>query len=379
MIASSGWGHFYLAGAKDDDRWKHCPVVEQASMQPRFGASVSEFIGSDLVLTRHMSNYVRVCARCRKSCGKTLNACNNCAYDISSEPISRTNNALMGFVYGLREFPTSVRFQCKSFLVYDDLMQTTLIHLNSIPADVYVPDFRYLLSDPRRGLDLINQLFEKATKAAVRMLNNPEFCGKFFSSVGLRDMQQLGLDGFVKRYVFSGFNFPPSQCQLHLQFIIPPYVPYHAVLLAEGKHSDFERFFPFDFVRECLVGLLEIGERIRFEKIEHLSGRELIALIHEKLPLNYHRAYHESLSRHRNNNSLLSNWDRRDFRFIVMDKAQVLPISDDEGSAIPIYDSKPADIQTCDKTVITSYGKGIGMQYYSFAKSPGDVVDWTVN
>ena len=378
-MASSGWGHFYLAGAKDDSRWKPCPVVQKASFQPHFGGSVSDFIQSDPILTRHMSNHVRVCGRCRKSCGKTLNACNNCAYDISGEPITRTDNALMGFVYGLKEFPTSIRFENKSFLVYDDLMQTTLIHLNSIPTDVYVPDFRYLFSDPTRGLDLINSLFLFATEAAVGMLANGEFCGKFFSSGGLKEMNQLGLEGFVKRYVFCGFNYPPSQCQLHLQFIIPPYVPYHAVLLAEGKHSDFERFFTYDFVRDCLEGLVKMGESIQFQQIEPLSGRELIALIHSKLPMNYYRAYYESLSRHRNNNSLLSNWDKSDFRYIIMDKTEVLPIWPSDCTEDVVQNLKPADIQAMDKTVITSYGKGIGMQYYSFAKSPGDVVDWAVN
>ena len=41
-----------------------------------------------------------------------------------------------------------------------------------------------------------------------------------------------------------GLNFPPSQYQLHLQFMLPPLMPFHWKLYKEGVHFTPGRFFP---------------------------------------------------------------------------------------------------------------------------------------
>ena len=376
-MSLGGWGYCYLAGAIEDDRWTHSPLTIEARRTAKVAGPVSSFLEKgDEKLFRQMSNFVRVCARCSKSCGKTLSSCNNCANDISNTPITRTNNALMAFVYGLEPFPTSIRYEDEFFLVYDDLMQTTLIHLNSIPTDTYIPDFRFLFSDPSRGIEIIDSLFEKATKAATEMLKVEGFCRKFFSSNALEILHAMGPDKFIRRFVFSGFNYPPSQCQLHLQFILPPYVPYHAVLLAEGKHSDKDRFFTYDFLRSCLLIMMDRNIRFSMRDIDSLIGKELVEYLQHRLGVDYYKSYHESLARHRDNDKFLSNWTHKDFKYVVVDKRIVFPVQVLEGDQFVPLDMKPAEIQARDKDAITSYGKGAGLQYYSFAKETGQVEDW---
>ena len=203
-MSLSGWGYCYLAGAIEDGRWKYSPVTIRARREPWFRGTCADFIAQNPRQAHHLVNLVRVCPACSKSCARSVPACNNCATDLSLEPVSRTDNALMGFVYGIAAFPTSIRYEDEHFLVYDDLMQTTLIHLNAIPTDTYVPDLRYLFSDPRRGLELIKRLFALAVRAAVEILSVDDFAVKFFSPAALSLMEQLGKQTFVEDKVLAG-------------------------------------------------------------------------------------------------------------------------------------------------------------------------------
>jgi len=376
MMSLSGWGYCYLAGAKEDDRWSYTPITIQSRYQPGYSDTPEMLMKLHPALHRHMSNKVKVCPNCGKSCGFTLNACNNCATDISSQPLTRTNNALMGFVYGLRAFPTSIRFENETNLVYDDLMQTTLIHLNSIPTTIYIPDFRYLFSDPKKGLQLIDEMFDAATRAAVDMLSNEGFRKKLFSPFANKIMEKEGLERFVRQNVLCGCNYPPSQCQLHLQFILPPYVPYHAVLLAEGKHSDMERFFIFDYIRECLEIMIERGNRVPIGDIEHLTGRELISTLRKMLGTDYYKSFYDAMKQHKENDKRFANWKKEDFEYIVVDKKVVLPVNVMNGDPSGQTDTKASDLLKRDKKTISSFGKGLGLQYYTHFKQPGEVRDW---
>jgi hypothetical protein len=288
----------------------------------------------------------------------------------------------MGFVYGIAAFPTSIRYEDEHFLVYDDLMQTTLIHLNAIPTDTYVPDLRYLFSDPRRGLELIKRLFALAVRAAVEISSVDDFAVKFFSPAALTLMEQLGKQTFVEHKVLAGFNFPPSQWQLHLQFILPPYGPFHGVLLNEGKHTDKDRFLPFDFVKECLEVLEGKDANISLSEMETFSGKQLVECLHQRTGVDYYKNYYAAVSDVKLNDALCGNWKSEDFEFVVVDKRVVLPVSaldrgiteSTEGWAQ--CEITPSELQKRDKQTIQSYGKGMGLQYYSFAKNPGQVGDW---
>ena len=377
MMSLNGWGYCYLAGAIRDERWPHCPVSIEARKDPIFRGEVSDFLRQYPELEIQMSNRVKICPRCSKSCGMTLLACNNCSFDISFQPVERSDNALMGFIYGLEPFPTSIRYESENFLVYDDLMQTTVIHLNSIPTNVYIPDFRYLFSNPEKGLEIIRNLFEAACQAAVGMLANDNFRDKYFSTTAHNMINEIGLERFVKENVLCGFNYPPSQCQLHLQFILPPYVPYHAVLLATGKHSEMERFFVYEYVKECLEQLVSRRIKLEISEIRDLNGRELIALMKSIVNADYYYAYHKAIRLHKKNENQFSNWNQNDFEFVIVDRRIVLPVSVLDGrEAIPANQMKVSDLVKQDRITITSYGKGLGMQYYTYAKNPGQVQHW---
>jgi hypothetical protein len=380
MMSLNGWGYWYLAGAREDGRWEHSPVVKSARKEPFVDVPAAEFMQVSPSIKKHLTNIVKVCPNCSKNCGITLHACNNCDSDISKEKAVATVNALMAFVYGLRGFPTSIRYEDESYLVYDDLMQTTSIHLNSIPTEVYVPDFRYLLSEPRRGLQLIDSLFGVAVKAASTMLSDEAFRRRNFSTEANKLMSEVNLETLVRQSVVCGCNYPPSQHQLHLQFILPPYLPYHAVLLAEGKHTEIERFFPLEYIRKCLEELINSGSSFAISDLSNLSGKEIISLLNDTVGTDYYKIYVETVQQQKAIDRAFRNWHSEDFQFAVIDKEIVVPLTAFErGDVIPDLRYTPAELLNKDRATISSYGKGKGLQFYSHAKSPGQVSDWNAH
>ena len=379
---SSGWGRCYLAGGIDDGRWHYSPVTVVGRPEPHFKGTVKQFIEHHPELSGQLTNEVKVCSSCTKSCGKTLHACNNCGWDIADHPVQYSDNALMGFVYGIESsdnyyLGTSIRYQDPEYLVYDDIMQTTVVHLNSIPCFVFVPDFRYLFEKPAEGLTLIRRLYDNAVTAAVGLLSNDGFVECFYSSEAREIIKSIGATEFVKQHVFSGFNYPPSQCQLHLQFILPPYMPYHAVLLEEGKHGSVNRFFTFEYIARVLEVLVDTGGIIRLDEINGLSGPHLVDAINRRVDLDYNASFNDAMNRQRNNNSKCGNWKPSDFNYLVAkvgDDKICLPLRPEYG--IGNVDS----LSKKDKTALESYGKGdLGLQFYSYPRRAGEVTGWLGN
>lgn len=60
----------------------------------------------------------------------------------------------------------------------------------------------------------------------------------------------------LESHLCVGCNYPPSQYQLHLQFMLPPFLPYHYRLYLDGVHFTHERFFPVEYLKK----VLELGE-----------------------------------------------------------------------------------------------------------------------
>jgi hypothetical protein len=63
----------------------------------------------------------------------------------------------------------------------------------------------------------------------------------------LRDATDM-TDDELKGHVCAGLNYPPSQYQLHVQFILPPLLPFHYHLYQRGTHFTHKRFFPVEYV-----------------------------------------------------------------------------------------------------------------------------------
>ena len=76
----------------------------------------------------------------------------------------------MGFIYGVglsSRFPLtlSLRYEDPQTLVYDDPLARSTCHLNAVPSDVHLSDWRALLRQPTKGRALLHRL-KSASEAA---------------------------------------------------------------------------------------------------------------------------------------------------------------------------------------------------------------------
>lgn len=135
----------------------------------------------------------------------------------------------MGFIYGVQKvgFPLtiSIRSQSPDLLCFDDLLSMTPCHLNVVSTSSYIPDWRFLLRRPADGLRLLTRMENAAWSCTCeQFLKNDLWRRKYLRSRDrpLRDKQMLAL----RQHVIAGCNFPPSQFQLHLQYMLPPLLPF---------------------------------------------------------------------------------------------------------------------------------------------------------
>ncbi len=169
--------------------------------------------------------------------------------------------------------------------VFDDLLSLTTCHLNSIITSRYIPDWRYLLKNPEQGKQIIDNLFDHCWKVTYSIKFDSKCLNCFYSipfhitcffkvhvfetvTVWLTDwLTETGhhaqvlkeqfwsdeawrsktlkdashsfnseeqLERELKKHVCAGFNYPPSQYQLHLQFMLPPFLPFQYSLYLQG-------------------------------------------------------------------------------------------------------------------------------------------------
>jgi hypothetical protein len=122
------------------------------------------------------------------------------------------------------------RHEDKDFMVFDDLMQMTPCHVNCIPTSNYIPDWRFLLRDPTAGLQLVSTMAAHCGAVLkTQFWENAEWRKKFFA-----DSSSLDCDTQVIPVVLAGFNYPPSQYQLHLQYMCPPMYPFQYHMFLNG-------------------------------------------------------------------------------------------------------------------------------------------------
>lgn len=163
-------------------------------------------------------------------------------------------------MYGLSRGPfpltVSLRSQTEDTLVFDDLLSLTVCHLNVIPTDCYLADWRYLLKRPREGKRLITRMFDACFDVLYTQFwsATPPLFRKTAETEKLTKEELKGL-------VACGFNYPPSQYQLHLQFMLPPFLPFQYYMYLRGKHFTYGRFFPLEYGLKALDKLIEIGEK----------------------------------------------------------------------------------------------------------------------
>lgn len=150
-----------------------------------------------------------------------------------------------------------MRLETPNMLVFDDPLALSRCHVCACPTDVYVPDLRSLFSAPSKGLALLQALDNACWETTeARFLSDEPWAKATFSPAGLA----LPRSTLRTEHVLSGLNYPPSQFQLHLQYLLPPLTPYHWGLHRSGKHFGAGRFFPLQYMYKALTALRDDGQ-----------------------------------------------------------------------------------------------------------------------
>eukprot|EP01124_Arcella_intermedia_P016856 TRINITY_DN2345_c0_g1_i1.p1 TRINITY_DN2345_c0_g1~~TRINITY_DN2345_c0_g1_i1.p1 ORF type:complete len:385 (+),score=87.47 TRINITY_DN2345_c0_g1_i1:2587-3741(+) len=353
------------------------PYVNQLdeSSPPLFAGTQDDFLKTvDEDFAKRAKNKVRKCPTCSKVVAFTLANCNGCGTNITKVDISYTNNIFVGFTYGIQKgpfpFTISVRYQSPEYLAFDDLLSLCPCHLNIIPSTQYLPDWRFLLKNPAQGKQLIERLFETAWKAVEdNFLSNVEWKKKILK--GDLTNEQL------RNCIISGFNYPPSQYQLHLQFMLPPFVPHHYHQYLQGLHFTPGRFFPYEYV----LSVLSLNIPPSFP-IDIDTPIESIIQFYDKFGVVYDDIHRKFYAKYGELHQKLSNWKVEDFEGMVVG-GKFWKFAGDEKSGPVLELQEGQDIAALvanDKLVLQNYGRPYvdakpSGTYYKYAKTTKDTIN----
>ena len=336
-----------------------------------------------------MWNQAKMCPKCGKQCAVTLMACNSCDFSLADVGITQTENILMGFVYGCArslKFPLklSLRAETPETLVYDDLLARSTVHLNSIPADVHIPDFRWLLLQPAKGKALMQRL-EQAAWDAVKttVYAHPKWREEILRPGAIESVDEL------RPHCIFALNAVPSQYQLHLHCIVPPLNPIDFHEMLKGNRFTKGRWLPYAYVLAAFGALVAHG----MGPLAKATGMEVVdviaALDEAPYSLDYGKYFDDDLIKYEVSHNKLENFTTHPerFRFVATADDDKKPdgyaLSALDASAAPDTDYKA--IMKEDKKWLTTYGAGNPsgnagpMSYYAFAKDVGGVMsaeDW---
>lgn len=366
------------------DAYPHVPQLN-AKSDARFDGTPEDFLAQcpaaeSAIVQRRLKNKVRKCPNCGKPNAFTLANCNSCAHSLANVDISFTNNVFTGFVYGIRKgpFPLSVslRYQDTRTLVFDDLLALGPFHVNAIPTDVFAADWRFLLREPARGLALVNRLHEHCCDILrTQFLGSPAWRRAVLSDAA----QKLSDDELV-RTAMSGFNFPPSQYQLHLQFMMTPLLPFQYLQYLRGLHYTVGRFFPVSYVRAVL------SLDIPYDVNDDTPIEDIIAFYKQR-GVDYaviHQDFYKQVDVWQR---LLANWRPAHFKALLVAPSNAAP-----NAVLEYADAEhlreragadPAALPNADKTTLQNYGRPYDdagkavCTYYAHAKScAGDMSEF---
>jgi len=341
------------------------PSVNQINdpSPPAFEGTPDDFLEKykDEDLKKKAKNKVRKCPSCSKAVAFTLSHCNSCRAELSKVEISFTNNIFVGFMYGIQKgpfpFTVSIRMQSPEYLVFDDLLALCPCHLNIIPTTQYMPDWRYLLKNPKEGKKIVEELFENAWGAVKN---------QFLANKTWRHSIIAGdpSDEVLKGHIAAGFNYPPSQYQIHLQFMLPPFIPFHYFQYLNGLHFTYNRFFPVEYVR----AVLELG--VPYDVKEDTPVEDIVNF-YESKGVSYHKIHGSCYQRYGASHVILGNWKREDFEGFVVENKFYKFSEDFKGVEVPEEDVK--GLSEKDKNVLQNYGRPYSGgkpsgTYYKFAK-----------
>lgn len=317
--------------------------------EPKFVGGFEAFMEKYPELGPQMFNLVKKCHSCGKPCAAIMPQCNNCLADISHVEPSKIPNVFMGFMYGIDKgafpFKISTRIESADFLVFDDPLAITRCHVLSLPMNMYIPDIRHLFLNPAEGKRMLITLEEKAWEGIQFHLKDEEFKKQNFSAAA-RAMSPKELRG----HVMKAFNLPPSQFQLHLQYMMPAMLPSHVGVFMKKLHFVKGRHFPLKYVLEALQ--VFIDQSITLPNAMDLSPEEFVKAIADK-GIDYDAAHKEDLDKFAASNALLANFQQEDFEYASIDGK----ICNKDGSPAPEGAPDAKAVGDKDKVVLQNYGR----------------------
>ncbi|CAK0847719.1 unnamed protein product, partial [Prorocentrum cordatum] len=397
----------YLAGLSAAGAAHYCTVPQTLTgAGPLFRGTVKDFAEQNPLLREQMRNVAKRCQRCGKSNATILPFCNGCGNDLSDAPEEYTENVCMGFIYGVEStdrgpLGLSMRSEDGQVLVYDDLLARGSCHLNAIPAEFHLPDWRYLLRSPSRGLALMARFEEACWKVTREQF----WENRAWREATFREGAFASAEDF-RSQIYAGVNSVPSQFQIHLQYIAPTITPadYHAFLL--GKRFLVNRWLPLEYITESLRALAQAPAGALADA--HLMSMDAIflpAIAQAGGPV-YAEAHARAIRRYNATHRRCANWRPEFFDAVVLARhpglRQELPGASCD--AAPSAEASPvevrplrgedaaawsgvqvADLERRDKQALQSYGRPYdehgrptALSYYSFARRPGQVLAVTL-
>ena len=389
------------------ERFPHISAQPADTAKPAFLGTVDEFVAKVVADRPELAdlmklitkNRVRRCA-CGKSVAYTLPACNSCGSSLAGVPVSYTDNVFTSFIFGLEKcslFPLTIssRLQTEHVIVFDDLLSLSCCHLNAVPTDDYIMDWRFLLKRPTEGLAVIRRLRSSCERVVrEQFLTDKAWRKKVFALKKEGDSTREYTDDEILECAMTGLNLPPSQFQLHLQFILPPMIPYQHFMLLSGNHYTKGRFFPFEFIADALEAVAKDPSILAGLTIDDSTSLDDILPRLSKCAAHvdydeYHARMNERAIR---GHDMLCNWTPEDFGgFLVGDKVykftKIEKKDDDTYECHYDKDSaSTADLRSltgADKKILQNYGRPYTADtdkptgtYYKYAKDPAKLTVW---
>ncbi|ESL08245.1 hypothetical protein TRSC58_04056 [Trypanosoma rangeli SC58] len=280
---------------------------------------------------RVLFSHIKQCRRCKKACALTLSLCNRCNTSLDDVQVTETPNLFSAFVLGIEDsgqFPLqiSIRYETESCLVFDDPLALSPAHFCAIPTMDFVPDWRYLLQAPKEGLEIVQALVNASHKAfREQFLADPEWTSSILRDSDLDEAE----------HTLLGFNFPPSQNQLHLQYIAPPLIPHQYFMYLLGQHFTYNRFFPLSYVQKCLTELAKKTDSLRkYHSLLHIPIDEMLDILDRECNLSYKGEHAKFFSRVEEVQKRFGNWSEDKFQGVYQ-----LPENDEDKNGKLLFKS----------------------------------------
>jgi hypothetical protein len=340
----------YLAGFKED-RVASYPTIPMldARAEFTFDGNIDDVNAKYPELGDAIYNDVKMCS-CGKPCAYTLKECNSCGKPLPDE-ITKSENVFAAFLFGVklakRSFPytISLRRETDDVLVFDDMLQLCPCHLNGIPKKFHIPDWRFLLTCPQKSLELLKTLEDELWEATKPFLADPAFRKVMYRG----DFKEED----IRNHIIASFNFPPSQFQMHVQWLVPPLMPFQYNMAVRKNHFHEGRAFPLSYVRKCL----ELDKPYEVTKDTPI---ETIIDHFNSLGVDYTKEWFEWYDTiGLGGTEKLQNWNHDDFQYVVEDgKVYNFTVDNREvklGDAVAGTDA--TKIQDSDKKILQNYGR----------------------